>query len=648
VLKIPVRLTLASLTALLALVVALSPSQARADIVVIGAQQCDCRNLGADATGNLYAAAPFAHMIYEFGPGGAVLHRFGDGDGLNLTGPGGSAPLPDGNVVLVDQSQVIVVSPQGAYVRTLSSSGAQDVAVDPAGNSYLVGAGGGVRKLGLDGSLIQTWNDPGYGWGAPSGIAYSAFNDHLYVVDISTGKVTELRTDGAMVRVFAGHGSGDGAHSFPYEVETDAQGAVYVSDGTSGEPWTRIKKYSADGILLGSLRDQFKAVYGLARVGDTLYASAFSAGILAIGLKDPIVSLVPGAASLKTSQAQTFDASGSSLPFGSITRYEWDLDGDGTFETDGGSTPTASRRFTTAGTATVGLRVTGSAGQTDSASSVVNVSSSSATFSASANPALTDTEVQFDAGGSRLANSDITNVQWDLDGNGSYETDTGTATLAARTYSSRGTYDVGVRITRSGDVVDAARVPLEVRSKPPSGPVGVSINGGERYTNDPHVTLRLIWPASSVNSLVSNDGGFGTARTVPVSNAVPWTLESSGPERLPKTVYLRFDRSTQTFQDDIILDETPPVVQSATVMPRGGVAATSARARPRRYRLRLKAKDKTSGVAKVQFAARTSRPGKLLKYRRTMTVSGARPKYVRARDRAGNYSRWRRVTVRHA
>ena len=39
-----------------------------------------------------------------------------------------------------------------------------------------------------------------------------------------------------------------------------------------------------------------------------------------------------------TGQPVTFDASGSTDPDGTIVKYEWDLDGNGTYETNTGST----------------------------------------------------------------------------------------------------------------------------------------------------------------------------------------------------------------------------------------------------------------------------------------------------------------------
>ena len=60
----------------------------------------------------------------------------------------------------------------------------------------------------------------------------------------------------------------------------------------------------------------------------------------------------------------TFNAAGSSDPDGTIAKYEWDLDGNGSFETDTGTTATTTRTYASAGTVTVGLRVTDNNGAT--------------------------------------------------------------------------------------------------------------------------------------------------------------------------------------------------------------------------------------------------------------------------------------------
>jgi hypothetical protein len=133
----------------------------------------------------------------------------------------------------------------------------------------------------------------------------------------------------------------------------------------------------------------------------------------------------------------------------------------------------------------------------------------------------------------------------------------------------------------------------------------------------------------------------GPPATNPGSLVFPWTLQSTGPERLPKIVYVRGPGGFSG--DDIILDETAPVVTAVQVLPftAGKVAA----ARVRR-RLRIAARDRTSGVARVQIAGNPRRPGRWFWYgnRVRYPVSGVRV-FVRVRDRAGNRSRWRSIAL---
>jgi hypothetical protein len=182
------------------------------------------------------------------------------------------------------------------------------------------------------------------------------------------------------------------------------------------------------------------------------------------------------------------------------------------------------------------------------------------------------------------------------------------------------------------------------------GNQGMTINDGALYTNDPDVTLSIEAPKGVGSLRVSNDGGFRAAKLFPVRSTIRWHLAESGPERLPKTVYLRFGTDAQTFTDDIILDQTKPTVSAATVdaggaVPRTAAVAQVAASSSHTYRIRVRAKDATSGVAKVQFAGRSKRhPSALWKFARISSYKGTvAPKYVRVQDRAGNFSAWRSV-----
>ena len=132
--------------------------------------------------------------------------------------------------------------------------------------------------------------------------------------------------------------------------------------------------------------------------------------------------------------------------------------------------------------------------------------------------------------------------------------------------------------------------------------------------------------------------------TFPVAPTIKWKLDSSGPERLPKTVYLRFQLGpivSDNYTDDIILDEIPPVVQQASLAKTNSTGASAAKAKT--YVEKVKAKDSNSGVGKVQATDNKRKPGKLLAYKTKVNVKGAKPKWVRAQDRAGNFSAWKKL-----
>jgi plastocyanin len=82
-------------------------------------------------------------------------------------------------------------------------------------------------------------------------------------------------------------------------------------------------------------------------------------------LNSPPLALLAAKPSAATTGAPvTLDGTASSDPDGSVARYEWDLDGDGSYETDGGATPLIVHTFAAAGAHEVGLRVTDDGGAT--------------------------------------------------------------------------------------------------------------------------------------------------------------------------------------------------------------------------------------------------------------------------------------------
>ena len=175
-------------------------------------------------------------------------------------------------------------------------------------------------------------------------------------------------------------------------------------------------------------------------------------------------------------------------------------------------------------------------------------------------------------------------------------------------------------------------------------PIGVSIAAGERFTKNRKLQLTIIPPDGATGLSISNDGGFKQpfGSRVDPGRRYEWVLDSSGPERLPKTVYVRFSGPcldpSQTFQDDIILDETAPTLSTPTVR-------APAKGRRPALTLTLKATDKTSGVKRVEVR-RGQKRILIAAFKRRLRLKGAPQKLsVRVTDGAGNPSRWKKVRI---
>ncbi len=161
----------------------------------------------------------------------------------------------------------------------------------------------------------------------------------------------------------------------------------------------------------------------------------------------------------------SFNASASRDPDATITDYKWDLDNSGKFATDTGTTPTLTHTFTAPGAYKVILKITDSKGQQETTERTVNISNTvTANLAASMNPVGAGQQDTFTAVGSSDIGGTITDYKWDLDGNGTYETDTGTTKTVTKTFSTPGTYTIGLQVTDSHGAIATSTLSVTVLS----------------------------------------------------------------------------------------------------------------------------------------------------------------------------------------
>ncbi len=175
-----------------------------------------------------------------------------------------------------------------------------------------------------------------------------------------------------------------------------------------------------------------------------------------------------------------FDGSGSVDTDGSVTGFEWDLDGDGTFgesgeEANAAGQSTVSKQFADPGAVTVSLRVTDNDGLTGTDSLIINANLAPndqpiALLGADPLSGPAPLEVSFDASTSSDPDGSIVAWEWDFDGDGNFgEADNGEQAAAdnpqpaAVSYVDPGEYNPAVRITDNGGAMDSASVAVSVQ-----------------------------------------------------------------------------------------------------------------------------------------------------------------------------------------
>jgi tripartite motif-containing protein 71 len=214
-------------------------------------------------TGYLYVADYKNHRVQVFGADGVFKFTFGSEgtiDGL-FKYPVDVAFHINGDLYVLQSDKVQIFTAAGAFIRKFSVTSGYGLAMDPAGDIFVIGAFE-IMKYKSDGTLLKQWGTYGKAVGQFDN-AYDGVVDRygrLYVVEVLNHRIQVFTRDGEFITAFGTEGSADGKLKYPAGVAVDAVGNIYVADQGNH----RIQIFNLDGELkkkfgsIGSTEGKFQ------------------------------------------------------------------------------------------------------------------------------------------------------------------------------------------------------------------------------------------------------------------------------------------------------------------------------------------------------------------------------------------------------
>lgn len=198
------------------------------------------------------------------------------------------------------------------------------------------------------------------------------------------------------------------------------------------------------------------------RVTDDNGATATLSKTVTVQNRGPVAAFTAPSPAV-VGRVATFDASASTDPDGDVALYAWDLDGDGTFETGPSITPTVTYTYGGSGTVTVGVRVTDDLGaEAVLTREVIVTAPPVAVLTVTPQPARPLQEVTFSGAGSTDADGTVVRHEWDLDGDGTYEVDSGAGSTATTSFPAPVSGVARLRVTDDAGAQTVTSAPVEV------------------------------------------------------------------------------------------------------------------------------------------------------------------------------------------
>jgi len=186
----------------------------------------------------------------------------------------------------------------------------------------------------------------------------------------------------------------------------------------------------------------------------------------------------------------TFNASCSYDPDGSIVKYEWDWEGDSTYDFDAGDNPIATHHYETHGLYYPKLRVTDNDGITDETNTTILVRGHPVADFTWTPPTPTVYEtVNFDASASTPDGGTIASYVWDFGDDTLVINETGP--IATHIYTVAGTYDVTLIVIDNDGLSDTATAALTVYHLHDVAVIDVAPSSTEVYVGEA-VTVTVV------------------------------------------------------------------------------------------------------------------------------------------------------------
>jgi hypothetical protein len=189
-------------------------------------------------------------------------------------------------------------------------------------------------------------------------------------------------------------------------------------------------------------------------------------------------------------------------------------------------------------------------------------------------------------------------------------------------------------------------------------PLGLVINSDNSTSELSTVTLNFTAPSGAVTMRVSNHKNFRGSKVLPLTEQMTWELLASDAGRAKRTVYVQFyfrDGTSAFYQDDIDLitdvtlpdDEAPTVTALST--SRTSITAQRSSSVKASSSVSILARDEMSGVVRIQTKVKTRITSTRIDAARSGSYSvsfpkGQRTMQIRVVDKAGNKSKWIKVT----